>query len=138
MRNLLLVLALLVPALGPSSVALSAQQAPGEIVHITGDLYEGRGTNHNTVFLITPEGVIMADPIGVDFSRWLKVELAARFGATVKYVLYTHHHPDHIAGGVVFADTATFVGHEGVTTALNAPLPKQCGHIRPKRGRQTR
>ena len=101
----------------------------GEIIHIAGDLYEGRSGSHNTVILVTSEGVIMADPIGLGFSQWLKAELADRFGTTVKYVIYSHHHPDHIAGGIVFADTATFVGHEGVTTALNAPLPSNAATL---------
>ncbi len=116
-----------------SSFACTAQddsgQPAGEIIHIAGDLYEGRGAFHNTVFLVTPDGVILSDPIGAAFSQWLKAELAARFGATVEYVIYTHHHPDHIAGGTVFADTATFVGHEGVTTALNAPLPSNAATL---------
>lgn len=101
----------------------------GEIIHIVGDLYEGRSGTHNTVILVTSEGVIMADPIGFDFSQWLKAELADRFGTTVKYVIYSHHHPDHIAGGIVFADTATFVGHEGVMAALNAPLPSNAATL---------
>lgn len=94
-----------------------------------GDLYEGRSGTHNTMILVTSEGVIMADPIGLDFSQWLKAELADRFGTTVKYVIYSHHHPDHIAGGIVFADTATFVGHEGVMAALNAPLPSNAATL---------
>jgi glyoxylase-like metal-dependent hydrolase (beta-lactamase superfamily II) len=32
----------------------------------------------------------------------------------VRYVLYSHHHWDHASGGAVFADTATFVGHENM------------------------
>ena len=115
------------------SLACAAQgdsgRPVGQIIHITGDLYEGRGAGHNTVFLVTPEGVLLADPIGAAFSQWLKAELAARFGTTVKYVIYSHHHPDHIAGGTVFADTATFVGHEGVAAALNAPLPSNAATL---------
>ena len=101
----------------------------GEIVNITGDLYEARSSFHNNVFLVTDEGIILVDPIGEDFSQWLKVELAERFGTVVKYVIYSHHHPDHVAGGTAFTDTATFVGHEGVRTALNAPLPSNAATL---------
>ncbi|HEU4620554.1 MAG TPA: MBL fold metallo-hydrolase [Gammaproteobacteria bacterium] len=52
------------------------------------------------------------DPIGVDFARWLKSELDARFGVPVRYVVYSHSHFDHAQGGRAFADTAVFVGHE--------------------------
>jgi len=107
----------------------SEDPAVGEIINVTGDLYEARAGIHNTVFLVTPEGVILSDPINVEFSQWLKTELLERFGSTVTYVIYSHHHPDHAVGGTVFADTATFVGHEGVTTALDAPLPSNAATL---------
>ncbi len=84
---------------------------------------------HNTVFLVTPEGIILADPIGVDFAQWLKTELEDRFETTVKYVIYSHHHPEHTTGGNVFADTATFVGHENLVTALSAPFPSNAAKM---------
>jgi glyoxylase-like metal-dependent hydrolase (beta-lactamase superfamily II) len=69
----------------------------------------------------------MSDPINRDFARWLKSELAARFKVPVRFVLYTHRDWDHASGGVVFADTAEFVGHVNMLKALappagNAPL----------------
>ena len=100
-----------------------------QIINITGDLYEGRDPIHNTVFLVTPEGVILGDPIGIDFARWLKAELSDRFGSTVEYVIYSHHHPEHATGGNIFADTAIFVAHENVVTALNAPFPSNAGQM---------
>jgi len=100
-----------------------------EITNITGNLYEARDNIHNTVFLVTPDGVILGDPIGIVFAQWLKTELAERFDSTVKYVIYSHHHPEHATGGIVFADTATFVAHENVVTALNAPFPSNAGQM---------
>jgi glyoxylase-like metal-dependent hydrolase (beta-lactamase superfamily II) len=73
------------------------------------------------VFLVTPEGIIMSDPINRDFARWLKAEYATRFKVPVRYVLYTHRDWDHASGGVVFADTAEFVGHRNMLTALAPP-----------------
>lgn len=102
--------------------AAAAQQPPTRgIVNITGQLYRAQNNNHYTVFLVTPEGIIMSDPINRDFSRWLKAELASRFKVPVRYVLYTHRDWDHASGGVVFADTAEFVGHRNMLTALAPP-----------------
>ncbi len=104
---------------GPS---VAAQPAPTRgIVNITGDLYRAQNDNHYTVFLVTPEGIIMSDPINRGFSRWLKAEFASRFKVPVRYVVYTHRDWDHASGGVVFADTAEFVGHRNMLTALSAP-----------------
>ena len=100
----------------------AAQQPPARaIVNVTGQLYRAQNNNHYTVFLVTPEGVIMSDPINRDFARWLKGEIATRFKVPVRYVLYTHRDWDHASGGVVFADTAEFVGHRNMLAALAPP-----------------
>jgi glyoxylase-like metal-dependent hydrolase (beta-lactamase superfamily II) len=99
-----------------------AQQPPARgIVNITGQLYRAQNNNHYTVFLVTPEGIIMSDPINRDFARYLKAEFATRFKVPVRYVLYTHRDWDHASGGVVFADTAEFVGHRNMLAALAPP-----------------
>jgi len=104
------------------ATAALAQPAPTRgIVNVTGQLYRAQNNNHYTVFLVTPEGVIMSDPINRDFGRWLKAEIATRFKVPVRYVLYTHRDWDHASGGVVFADTAEFVGHRNMLTALAPP-----------------
>jgi glyoxylase-like metal-dependent hydrolase (beta-lactamase superfamily II) len=107
--------------LGLVSVA-AAQKPPARgIVNVTGQLYRAQNDNHYTVFLVTPEGIIMSDPINRDFARWLKGEMATRFKVPVRYVLYTHRDWDHASGGVVFADTAEFVGHRNMLAALAPP-----------------
>lgn len=115
--------------------ATSAVDEPiGAIAHITGNLYEayetgGGGGSHNTVFLVTSDGIILGDPVRVEFAEWLKTEFSERFGQTVKYVIYSHHHPDHASGGTVYADTATFVGHEQTVVDLDAPLPSNAADL---------
>ena len=100
----------------------AAQQPPARgIVNVTGQLYRAQNNNHYTVFLVTPDGIIMSDPINRDFARWLKAEFASRFKVPVRYVLYTHRDWDHASGGVVFADTAEFVGHRNMLAALAPP-----------------
>lgn len=106
----------------PRLVAQQPAQPPARsIVNLTGQLYRAQNVNHYTVFLVTPEGVIMSDPINRDFSRWLKAEIATRFRVPVRYVLYTHHDWDHASGGVVWADTAEFVGHANMLAELEVP-----------------
>jgi len=119
-RNLILLFLLLLTALVSSEAAQQKPPARG-IVNITGQLYRAQNDNHYTVFLVTPEGIIMSDPINRDFGRWLKAEFASRFKVPVRYVLYTHRDWDHASGGVVFADTAEFVGHHNMLVALAPP-----------------
>jgi len=88
------------------------------IVQIAGDLYRAQDNAHFTVFLVTPEGIILADPLNADFAAWLHDELETRYGVPVRYVLFSHYHWDHAAGARIFDDTATLVGHENFPGAL--------------------
>ena len=119
----------------PAPVAETAVQPPAaaaeapvrEITSLAPDLYRFRNNNHFTVFMVTPEGIILADPISADASTWLKAEIAQRFNVPVRYVLYSHHHWDHASGAAVFNDTAEVIGHENMPaaiTAFNAGLPR--------------
>ena len=117
---------LVTAALGAAILAAAtpafARQPPTRgIVNLTGQLYRAQNNNHYTVFLVTPEGVIMSDPINRVFARWLKSEIATRFKVPVRYVLYTHHDWDHASGGVVFADTAEFIGHVNMLAEAAVP-----------------
>lgn len=89
------------------------------ITRIAGDLYRVRNNDHYTVFLVTPAGIILADPINVEAAAWIKGQLTERFpNAPVRYVLYSHHHQDHASGAGVFNDTAELVAHENFSAAL--------------------
>ncbi|HJR51750.1 MAG TPA: MBL fold metallo-hydrolase, partial [Gemmatimonadales bacterium] len=92
-----------------------AQSPPApirEITRIAGEVYRFRNAGHYSVFAVTPAGVIATDPINADAARWLEAEITQRFKQPVRYLVYSHDHADHIAGGEVLADTATVVAHE--------------------------
>lgn len=118
-RHAITVLAALLAGVATS---LSAQQEPERsITPLSENLYRAQNDIHFTVFLVTPEGIILADPINRGFSSWLKGQLADRFDVPVRYVIYSHHHWDHASGGAVFEDTARFVGHENMLKHLAMP-----------------
>ncbi|HAY46945.1 MAG TPA: hypothetical protein DCY55_11775 [Gammaproteobacteria bacterium] len=105
------------------------EQAEFIFEQISENVYRAANNSHRTALLLTEEGVILADPINAGFATRLKQEIAERFGVPVRFVLYSHHHWDHASGGAVFADTATFVGHENMLTQLalpsaGTPLPR--------------
>lgn len=114
----------------------AAAQPPGaprgparEIVPIKGDLYRARNGNWYAIFLVTPEGIILGDPLNSAFAEWLKGELDSRFRVPVRYVVYSHSHFDHAEGGRVFADTATFVAHENMARNLDGRYPQMPGDM---------
>jgi len=114
--------ALAISALVTISLSAMAQDGPTRaITEIADDLYWAQNNNHHSVFLVTDDGIILADPINADFAAWLKTEIGDRFGVPVRYVAYSHHHWDHASGGAVFEDTAIFVAHESFPANLVLP-----------------
>ena len=109
-------LALGIAALGVAGAlaTATAQQGPEtrEIIQIKDNVYHYRSGLYNMVFAVTPDGVILVDTHNAEAAEWLKAELKSRFSAEVKYLIYSHDHADHIAGGEVFADTAVIIAHE--------------------------
>src|SRR5262249_54106421 len=100
--------------------ASAAAQTPPPATTIkvdgTDNVYIFRNRGYQSMFVVTPDGVIATDPAG-----YLKPQAAATFIDEIKkvtplpirYVVYSHHHFDHIAGGKAFKDLgATFVAHE--------------------------
>ena len=117
----------------------SAQTRPGPpppgppqrmIVKVAGSIYRAGNGNWWSLFVVTSDGIILADPINPDFAAWLKGQLAERFpGKPVRYVIYSHSHWDHIEGGKVFADTARFVAQEGVLRNMDGRYPHMPGDM---------
>jgi glyoxylase-like metal-dependent hydrolase (beta-lactamase superfamily II) len=100
-----------------------------EIGKLTGDVYYARTDDYVSAFMVTPDGIVLVEPVGREHATWLKGELARRFGVPVKYVIYSHSHGDHASGAAVFADTARIIGHEALLGLLalpqaSTPLPQ--------------
>jgi len=89
-----------------------------EITKLADDVYLFRHQFHQSIFITTPKGVIVTDPISSDAATWLKAEITTLTTQPVRYVIYSHHHKDHITGGSVFAETAFFVSHSAARREL--------------------
>lgn len=100
-------------------VTPSAQNPVREITQIAGDVYRFRNNFHYSVFAVTSAGIIATDPINAAAATWLKDELKKRWpDKPIRFVVYSHDHADHIAGGEVWADTATVVAHANAKEAI--------------------
>ncbi len=105
-------------AVALAATAAGAQEPKREITKIDGDLYRFQNNAHFSVFLVTPEGVIVTDPINADAASWLKAEIASRFGQPIRYLVLSHDHADHSAGGEVFDDSAVVVAHDNARRTI--------------------
>lgn len=94
-----------------AEAAAQSSRPDDEITKLADDVYIFRHQFHQAVFITTPKGVIVTDPISADAAAWLNVEIKKLTDQPVRYVIYSHHHNDHITGGSVFAGQAIFVSH---------------------------
>lgn len=91
----------------------------------TDNVYIFRAQNHQAMFVVTQDGVIVTDPISYarpDAATVYLAEIRKITSAPIRYLIYSHHHYDHIAGGKPFKDAgATIIAHQRVKERL-APL----------------
>ncbi len=82
----------------------------------TDNVYVFRYLNHQAMFVVTSAGVIATDPIGYvrrEASTVYLQEIRKVTDKPIKYLIYSHHHYDHIAGGKPFKDAgAVVVAHK--------------------------
>lgn len=112
----------------PAAAAPAATAAPSPSfsttkVEGTDNVYIFRYAGHQSMFVVTPEGVIATDPISENrpAAEAYIAEIRTITQAPIRYVIYSHHHPDHAAGGKPFKDLgATFVAHSKAKERLAA------------------
>ena len=107
---------------------IQAQQPappPFATTKVTDNIYIFRYGGHQSMFIVTPDGVIATDPISE--RRPVKPYIDAIEAVTkapIKYVIYSHSHFDHIAGGKPFKDLgATFVAHRNAKDRIAVLKP---------------
>ncbi len=104
-------------ALGTVVHAQQPARPPIQTTKVDGTegVYVFRNVNHQAMFVVTSDGVIATDPVAYGRPNGGKQyldEIRKVTDKPVKYVIYSHHHFDHIAGGKAFKDAgATFIAH---------------------------
>jgi glyoxylase-like metal-dependent hydrolase (beta-lactamase superfamily II) len=111
-------------AWGAFASAQTPAASPYSTTKVADNVYVFRAGFYQAMFVVTPEGVIATDPIGYADPRApaaYLAEIRKITQAPVKYVIYSHHHYDHIAGGRPFKDAgAIFVAHRNAHRRLAA------------------
>ena len=104
---------------------------PRVFLPIKGDLWRAGNGNWWSLVYVTPDGIVLVDPISPEFAVWLKGELRTRFpGKAVKYIVYSHSHWDHVGGAAVFADSHPhIVGHERILKNMDGRYPHMPGDM---------
>ena len=106
----------------------AAGQTVEKIRQLKPDLYMITGGGANTLVRVTPEGLIVVDtknPGDENFNRVME-EIRSVSRQPVKFVINTHHHPDHVGNNQKFIDAGAQV------VALDALKTRMAGDPRTK------
>lgn len=116
-------------------LAQAPARPPIETTKVEGteNVYIFRNGNHQAMFIVTADGVIATDPVAYGKpqggAQYLE-EIKKVTDKPIKYLIYSHHHYDHIAGGQAFKDAgATILSHKQAKVRLaqvqdpHTPLP---------------
>jgi glyoxylase-like metal-dependent hydrolase (beta-lactamase superfamily II) len=115
--------ALLAATLITTAQAQTAAPPPYATTKVEGtdNVYIFRYGGHQSMFIVTKDGVIATDPISErrPAAKTYIEEIQKITKAPIKYVIYSHSHYDHIAGGKPFKDLgATFIAHKNAKARI--------------------
>ena len=110
------------PAQAPPA---AASRPPIETTKVEGtdNVYIFRNVNHQSIFIVTKAGVIATDPVAYGRPTGGQTyvdEIKKVTNQPIKYLIYSHHHFDHIAGGKAFKDAgARVIAHKRAKERLD-------------------
>lgn len=103
----------------PSGASAATFRPAIRIDALADDLYRFQAGALVSVFLVTPDGIIVADPLGRAVAAGLDAELTDRFpNQSVKYVPHTVHRYERAEGAARFR-SAEIVGHDRFNRELS-------------------
>ena len=91
----------------------------------TDNVYIFRNGNHQSMFIVTKDGVIATDPVAYGRptgGQHYVDEIKKVTDKPIKYLIYSHHHFDHIAGGKAFKDAGATSSRTSSAKERLAPL----------------
>jgi glyoxylase-like metal-dependent hydrolase (beta-lactamase superfamily II) len=105
------------PAAPPARYIFETRKVEG-----TDNVYIFRYQNLQSMFVVSSEGVIATDPISYgnpQVAQTYVAEIRKLTRKPIKYLIYSHHHFDHAAGGKPFKEAgATIVAHRNAAAHL--------------------
>jgi glyoxylase-like metal-dependent hydrolase (beta-lactamase superfamily II) len=98
-----IIAAFIASAIALPALAQQPVPSPTATTKVADNVYIFRYIGHQSMFIVTPEGVIATDPISLRRPAKPYIDaIQAVTKAPIKYVIYSHSHFDHIAGGQPF------------------------------------
>jgi len=117
------------PALAQTKESPPAEPPP--IANLTPNLYRFQVGAQVGVFLVTADGIVLADPLGGAAAEGLERAFAQRFpDRPVRYVLHTSPRFNRAEGAYRFTKTAEIVGHASFNAELSRARRETPSYLR--------
>jgi glyoxylase-like metal-dependent hydrolase (beta-lactamase superfamily II) len=115
------------PASSPPTTSPPAPAPTFATTKVADNVYVFRYGGYQSMFVVTPAGVLATDPIAYqrpEAAQAYLQEIRRITSAPIRYLVYSHHHYDHIAGGKPFKDAgAAIVAHKNARARLEVLRP---------------
>ncbi len=99
------------------------QQAPTDpfrLQPLAGGVYALYGRGGNVGFLVGEDAVLVVDSQFRDLAPGIVEKIRSVTDKPIKYLVNTHHHPDHVGGNEVFKRFAIIIAHDNVRKRMVA------------------
>jgi glyoxylase-like metal-dependent hydrolase (beta-lactamase superfamily II) len=100
---------------------VEAQEPRIDVETLGDNVYLFSHNAHRSLFVVTDDGILATDPQSVEAAPRYVEEIRKISQAPIKYLVYSHHHDDHVSGGSAFGDV-TIIAHEGVLDHIRGDI----------------
>lgn len=101
--------------------ALFAQEPTIEVEKLAENVYLFTHNAHRSLFVVTDDAILATDPQSVEAAPRYVEEIRKVSQAPIEFLVYSHHHDDHVSGGEAFGDV-TIIAHEAVLDHIQGDI----------------
>ena len=69
---------------------------------------------HRSLFVANDDGVLVTDPQSPEAAQRYVQEIQSMTAAPIRFLVYSHHHGDHVSGGAAFGNDVVIVAHDNL------------------------
>ena len=93
---------------------------PFRLKALSGGVHALYGRGGNIGFLVRPDAILVVDSQFRDLAPGIVEKIRTVSDKPIRYLINTHHHPDHVGGNEVFRQFAIIIAHDNVRKRMLA------------------
>jgi glyoxylase-like metal-dependent hydrolase (beta-lactamase superfamily II) len=99
---------------------LIGQEGKVSVEKVTENVYLYTYESHRSLFVVTDDGILVTDPQSAERAGPYLQEIRKISQAPIRYMVYSHHHGDHVSGGAVFGSDPIIIAHSKIADHLGS------------------